>query len=267
MGNAPAAPSRTRRIIQRRRLRPADSSPRKKTEECSKPEIIFFDAYGTLFVGGNSPTPAEDLHRLLEADGVRAPLPLVRAALEQEMAYYRERQRWVGTREQLEDLRRECGQMIIDGIGGSAVFTLDPKRMGQLIVQAFPIRSFPDVVPALQAARAQGCRLGVLSNFSLLLPIILEDLALLDKFDLVVYSAESGVEKPDPAIFREALRQAGVPAARAAHIGDTYADDVAGARAAGMNPILLDRAGQVVGCDCPVARDLLEAVRLAAAAA
>ena len=41
----------------------------------------------------------------------------------------------------------------------------------------------------------------------------------------------------------EALRQAQVEPAQAVHIGDSFEDDIRGARGAGMDAILIDRHG------------------------
>ena len=56
----------------------------------------------------------------------------------------------------------------------------------------------------------------------------------------IVDSGLVGVAKPDPAIFRIALEALGVDAARTIYVGDTPAADVVGARAAGIEPVLLD---------------------------
>jgi len=59
----------------------------------------------------------------------------------------------------------------------------------------------------------------------------------------VVTSSEFGARKPDPSIFAGALELAGVPAAKALHVGDSLEDDVAGARAAGIEAVLMRRDG------------------------
>jgi len=61
--------------------------------------------------------------------------------------------------------------------------------------------------------------------------------------DGVVTSAEFGVRKPAPEIFEHALGLAGVAAHEAMHIGDSLAEDVAGARAAGIEAVLINRDG------------------------
>ena len=65
-----------------------------------------------------------------------------------------------------------------------------------------------------------------------------------------------GVEKPDPEIFRIALRRAGVEAAEAVHVGDLYAVDVVGARRAGLEPVLLDPHGRYGDRGCRTAPDV-----------
>jgi putative hydrolase of the HAD superfamily len=61
---------------------------------------------------------------------------------------------------------------------------------------------------------------------------------------VVVDSAVVGVAKPDPAIFRIALDALGVPAGGTVlHVGDSLRYDVAGALAAGLQPIHLDPHG------------------------
>ena len=63
---------------------------------------------------------------------------------------------------------------------------------------------------------------------------------LLPAFDLVLCSALERVEKPDPAIFRAAVARAGVPAGAALHAGDQPEIDGLGARAAGLDAVLVD---------------------------
>jgi FMN phosphatase YigB (HAD superfamily) len=65
-------------------------------------------------------------------------------------------------------------------------------------------------------------------------------LGILRHFDAVLDSGKLGVEKPDPRIFEAALARFGTAASRALHLGDTYATDVVGARAAGLRAALID---------------------------
>ena len=61
---------------------------------------------------------------------------------------------------------------------------------------------------------------------------------------VILDSAVVGVAKPDPAIFRIALDALGVPADRSVlHVGDSLRYDVAGALAAGLQPVHMDPYG------------------------
>jgi putative hydrolase of the HAD superfamily len=62
--------------------------------------------------------------------------------------------------------------------------------------------------------------------------------------DAIVTSAEVGARKPAPEIFEEALRLAGRAAHETIHVGDSPEEDVAGARQARIEPVLLRRDGQ-----------------------
>lgn len=61
-----------------------------------------------------------------------------------------------------------------------------------------------------------------------------------DHLDVVVISADVGVNKPDPAIFDIALKEMKLLPRDVIHVGDS-ADDVNGARAAGIEPVLIRR--------------------------
>ena len=62
--------------------------------------------------------------------------------------------------------------------------------------------------------------------------------------DCAIGSRDFGRTKPHPEIFRHALAQLGVEPEEAAMIGDSYEDDIEGARALGMQAFLLDRDGR-----------------------
>jgi putative hydrolase of the HAD superfamily len=67
------------------------------------------------------------------------------------------------------------------------------------------------------------------------------DLDLRHLVDVAVVSGLAGVEKPDPAIFLQALDAAGATPEQAIHVGDNVRDDVEGAEAVGIRGILVDR--------------------------
>ena len=92
---------------------------------------------------------------------------------------------------------------------------------------------------SLQRLRQAGLRLGVVSNSDGRVEQALEAAGLRQYFDVVIDSTLLGVEKPDPRIFHAALEALGVAPEEALYVGDLYEVDVVGARAAGMEAVLL----------------------------
>lgn len=97
-----------------------------------------------------------------------------------------------------------------------------------------------DLPAALEAARALGLRLGVVSNSEGTIAELLAYVGLRDAFEIVVDSHIEGVRKPDPEIFRRALVRMNVAPERALYAGDIPGVDVDGALAAGMHAALID---------------------------
>ena len=89
---------------------------------------------------------------------------------------------------------------------------------------------------------------------------MLASLGVADRFGAVAVSARVGAAKPDPAIFAHALERLGVAAANALHCGDLPEKDCAGARRAGVRPVLLDRHGAHPGAPCPTIASLADLV-------
>ena len=79
----------------------------------------------------------------------------------------------------------------------------------------------------------------------------------------VLDSALVGIRKPDPRIFALALSEAGVPADRAVHAGDSVWADVEGARAAGITPVHFDPHGLCQAQDHEHAASVTEVANLA----
>jgi len=96
---------------------------------------------------------------------------------------------------------------------------------------------YPDVVPALEALREDGYRLGVIANQPTQVRSALERDGLVRSFEVWGVSEDLGLQKPDPALFLHALRTAGVAAERAVMVGDRLDYDVRPASAAGMRTI------------------------------
>jgi putative hydrolase of the HAD superfamily len=100
---------------------------------------------------------------------------------------------------------------------------------------------YEDAAACLQELRRHGLRIGLITNGQRDLAEFVSHHAL--EVDAAVGSKAHGRIKPDPSIFTAALAALGVAAEETAMVGDSYSDDVQGARALGMRGILLDRNG------------------------
>lgn len=121
---------------------------------------------------------------------------------------------------------------------------------------------YADVMPTLQALRAGGLRLAIVSNWDESLQSHCDDLQLTPFFETIVGSLAVGYEKPDPRIFHVALARLALAPDQVIHVGDLYPSDVIGARRAGITPVLIDRFDLQPQVDCLRVRSLQELLTL-----
>jgi beta-phosphoglucomutase len=119
-------------------------------------------------------------------------------------------------------------------------------------------RRLSDAMPALEALRGLGLPLAVVSNFDTHLRDLLRQLDLLHHFEFVIVSAEVGIAKPDPGIFELAVARAKRPRDRLLYVGDHFGDDIEGARGAGLDAVLIDRANRQPQALCSRIGSLME---------
>jgi 5'-nucleotidase len=104
---------------------------------------------------------------------------------------------------------------------------------------------FPDALAALDGLRRAGLALAIVSNTTQSgereLRRALALLAMEAYFDAVVTSFDVGFEKPQREIFRCALERIGCEPDAAVMVGDDIERDIAGAAAAGLTTIHLQR--------------------------
>jgi putative hydrolase of the HAD superfamily len=120
---------------------------------------------------------------------------------------------------------------------------------------------------ALDAARARGVKVAIVSNSEGMLDALFVELGVRSHLDLLLDSGTLGIEKPDPRIFQHALDAFGVQPSEAIHLGDSIATDVLGARAAGIPVALIDPYGHCAGreLDVPRVEGVVEVARALAA--
>ena len=224
-------------------------------------KAVFFDLYNTLV--GYDPPREEIQARVLNEFGIdvspevfRYPLviadefiyqeharsPLSKRSKEETMALYAQYQGIV-----LKEAGIDASQELIAGI------------LGKWQQSAFKLVLFDDAMPALTHLKELGLILGLISNVDRDITSLWQELGLSALLQVVVTSQEVGFNKPQPEIFQEALKQAGVKSSEAIYVGDQYHIDVVGANEAGMRGVLLDRGGYFEDItDCPRIRSLAE---------
>ena len=103
---------------------------------------------------------------------------------------------------------------------------------------------FPETIEVLTEVKKLSLKLGVISNFDDRAYSVMRSLNILQFFDSVTLSSETGYCKPDREIFDAAVRSLGVPASEVLLVGDSLHDDVEAAMNAGLPAVLVDRRGR-----------------------
>lgn len=205
----------------------------------ARARAVLLDALGTL-VELDDPAPRLRA-ALLERSGIDVGLEVAERGFGAEIGYYLANQMRGSDLAGLESLRDDCATAMRDAMGEDA---LDHATVRAAMLEALAFRTFPDVLPALRDLRERGLRLVVVSNWDCSLPEWLERAGIGELVDGSVSSAVVGESKPAPAVFEAGLRVAGCDAAEALFAGDSVENDVAGARAAGLRAVLVQRAGE-----------------------
>jgi putative hydrolase of the HAD superfamily len=201
---------------------------------------ILLDALGTL-VALEPPAPAlrYELARRLQ---VSVTLAEAEHAIAAEIAYYRRHLDEGRDDASLAALRRRCAVTLRDALPhDSALDDISPLTEALLASLRFSL--FAEVPDALAGFRERGLAVAVVSNWDVSLHAVLEELGVTPLVDAILTSAEAGARKPSAVIFERALGLIGARPADAVHVGDSLEEDVLGARAAGIEPVLVRRDG------------------------
>ena len=135
---------------------------------------------------------------------------------------------------------------IVRGMGGDAEgATACAAELVRAWEQHERFTLYEDALPALALLRDREIKIGLVSNGSRDLEEFVAHHGL--DVDCAVGSRAFGRTKPHPEIFRHALALLEVEPEDAVMVGDSYEDDIEGARALGMKAFLLDRDGRHEG--------------------
>ena len=133
-------------------------------------------------------------------------------------------------------------ERIIRGMGGVGDTYKAAVEMEGRWANSAHFELYDDALPVLDRLREHGLLIGLLSNSSRDLHEFVAHHSL--RADAVLTSHAHGKTKPHESIFRAMLVLLGVAADEAVMVGDTVDDDIEGARAVGMQAVLLDREGR-----------------------
>ena len=95
---------------------------------------------------------------------------------------------------------------------------------------------FDDVLPTLDALRGN-YTMGLLSNGN----TYPERCGLAGYFQFAVFAQDHGIQKPDPLLFQIAIERAGCAKRQLLHVGDSFRNDIIGAKQAGIKSVWLNR--------------------------
>ena len=212
----------------------------------SRPQVIFFDAVGTLF--GVRESVGAVYSKLARQFGVNADPNVLDQAFFQSfraatpMAFPGVRAEDIPDREYAwwwaiaAETFQQAG-VLNHFTDFSAFFS----RLYDHFATADPWFVYADALTTLNHWQTQGIELGIVSNFDSRLHSVLTALDLSAFFASVTISTEVGAAKPNPKLFEAALAKHNCPPALAWHVGDSLREDYEGAKTAGLRGILLKR--------------------------
>jgi putative hydrolase of the HAD superfamily len=212
----------------------------KNKEEALK--AIFFDAVGTLFyltrtVGDHYALVGSEVGSTLDAQQL-------------DRAFYKAwnqmpRRTAIDSPRPNDDKSwwRELVDLVIDQVAPS-LSEFDRDNFFEIAYEHFAEASvwevYPEVVDVLEKLQP-GFQLAVISNFDGRLRFILGHLGISKYFAHVFISSELGADKPDPEIFRRAVKLIDLKPNQVLHVGDDSERDWKAAAEAGLSVFKLDR--------------------------
>ncbi len=215
-------------------------------------EAVFFDGWDTLFFVSASRT--EQFLEAVKPFGLAWSAEAVEAALNEATRLCIPRHKDPATLEEEREIWQQFFTTCLQLLGAEP----EPAIVERLVNEVFSFRwlqLFPETLSVLAALKGR-YKLGLISNAWASMRRLMDVLGLTPYFDALVISAEVGVRKPDPQIFRLALEQLRVTAERAVFVDDDPVN-VDAARQLGLHAVRIDRTNQTPrNPDC--LRDLTE---------
>lgn len=214
---------------------------------------VFFDVRALLY----GPQGAELLAAVLQGEGTSASPEAVTEAMAGLPAEGREARGRIRTEEQEDEYHRAMLPLLLRALGHG-----DPAGpvLARLVeaVREYPAwwSMYPEALPVLAQLQRRGLALGVVANWEPSLRRFLAEFEIDHYFRVILSSMAAGVAKPDPRLFALGLEAVGCAAGEALHCGPSLPEDVAGAQAAGLRPVWVNRTGIPTGHEVVTVNDL-----------
>ncbi len=204
---------------------------------------VFFDLYDTL-IGFDPPREViqgramRSFGLTAEKDGIDAGYALADALMAEQTA---QAPLSALTPDAQSNFFARYEQLVLRGAGHEVALPTAGEVWKAVRRQEYGFALYQDVLPVLELLRSTGYAVGVVTNMSRPGEDVAEGMGFKGKVDFTLSSMDVGASKPDPRMFRAALSRAGVEPGEAVHVGDQLETDIDGARAVGINPVLIDR--------------------------
>jgi HAD superfamily hydrolase (TIGR01549 family) len=199
---------------------------------------IMFDMKALVY----GPTGADFLSEVLQAEGIAAASDDVAQALTRlphELEVLRSNMR---DEEQENEYNRAMLPALLSQLGLETPSDALLFRLVETVYEYSAYYSmYPEILPVLQSLKERGLKLVVVANWEPSLHRMVAAFELGEFLTTIVSSSVVGAAKPDGFFFHRALKQAGLKADEVLHVGPSMQEDVAGASAAGIRPVWLNR--------------------------
>jgi putative hydrolase of the HAD superfamily len=210
---------------------------------------VTFDLWETLLLetdGANArrtDARCEELRQTLDKLGVKVPATRIESALKQTMLTLVdvwETNKDVACQDQIRSIIKSASN---DSITLREEWIDDLTSAYIRPVFTVPPYLNPDAREALQWLKSRKKLIGLICNTGLTPGIglrrLLEKEKVAQYFDLMLFSEEIGIRKPDPRIFHLVAEKLDISPSEAVHIGDNLKSDIWGAQKAGFRAIHL----------------------------
>jgi HAD superfamily hydrolase (TIGR01549 family) len=145
----------------------------------------------------------------------------------------------------IDDARRERFKRLLQQAGVDDAEAAERMACAYRTTYAANWHAVPGALPLLQSVRDEGHTVVIVTNNGVAEQRLKIDRCGIEPWiDCMVTSEELGISKPERGIFEHALARVGARPSDAVMLGDAWATDIEGAKAAGITPVWFNPRGR-----------------------